>query len=172
MNDTTRTQHQYAVFPSGQADMMQRNKHALLNASQKRLMGFIGAGLCFFSELIHLWLLPEQYETYFVYGLVFLLIAMTQGVIGANLLFGSRHLLTFVWINVLIIILYGFTHTIGVLVGLAFLPLPVDVWGVAATLAEVLVIVVILLLRSAAPQAKQGAKGTREHKKTGARSHQ
>jgi len=122
-------------------------------------MGYVGAGLCFFSELIHLWLLPAQYEIYLGYGLIFLLIAMMQGVIGANLLFEPRRrLLTFgLWVNALIVVLYGFTHTIGVLVGLAFLPLPIDVWGIAATIAELGAVIVLLFLQRAMPRIRRGA---------------
>jgi hypothetical protein len=41
------------------------------------------------------------------------------------------------------VVLYVFTHTIDVLVGLAFLSLPLDTPGVVVTLSEVLVIGVL-----------------------------
>lgn len=124
-------------------------------------MGYVGAGLCFFSELIHLWLLPERYEIYLGYGLIFLLIAMMQGFIGANLLFEPRRrlLTSGLWVNAVIVVLYSFTHTIGVPVGLAFLPLPIDARGIAATIAEFGAVIVFLLLQRAMPHIRRRATG-------------
>ncbi len=116
---------------------------------QQRIMRYIIAGLCFASELLHLWLLPGQYEVFSVYGIVFLLIAMAQGFLSINFLFEpNRRIITFgLWINILVAFLYIFTHTIGVLVGLAFLPLPLDVFGVIATATEILAVGFLFALR-------------------------
>jgi hypothetical protein len=124
--------------------------------------------MCFLSELIHLWLLPEQYEIFIGYGIIFLLIAMAQGVIGAHLLFEPRRrLLTFgLWVNALIVVLYGFTHTIGVPVGLAFLPLPIDVWGVGAAAASLVVVILLWLLRRDMPRLRRAQGGKREPRKS------
>lgn len=119
------------------------------------------AGLCFLSELIHLWLLPGQYEVFVGYGIIFLLIAMTQGFIGVSLLFEPRRrLITFgLWINGLTAFLYIFTHTFGVLVGEALLPLSVDAFGVVATVAEVLVVGFLFMMRRDFPvQRKRRSK--------------
>ena len=133
---------------------MSRKSDPRFTARQKQIMRSVGAVACFVSELIHLWLLPEQYEVFVGYGLIFLLIAMAQGVIGANLVFAPRRrLLTFgLWVNGSLVFLYLFTHTVGVLVAEAFLPLPVDLFGVAATLCEMLVIGMLFLLRRESPK--------------------
>ena len=130
------------------------------NSQQKTLMRCTIASLCFVSELIHLWLLPEQYEVFSVYGIIFLLIAMAQGFIGMSFLFEPhRRIITFsLWVNVLVTFLYIFTHTIGVLVGLAFLPLPIDTLGVIATATEILAIGFLLALRQDYPKAKKRKK--------------
>ena len=124
---------------------------------RKSAMRYTIASLCLLSELIHLWLLPEQYETFSGYGVIFLLIALAQGFIGVLFLFEvCRRLITFaLWINILVAMLYIFTHTIGVLVGLALLPLPVDVFGIIATGAEIIAIVVLFLLRRDYPRVKR-----------------
>lgn len=136
-----------------------------LDNRQKRTIRYIGSGLCFVSELIHLWLLPGQYEVFSGYGIIFLLIAMAQGFIGVNLLFEPRRrLLTFgLWANVLVAALYIFTHTIGVLVGIAFLPLPVDAYGIIATIVEIIAVILLYLLRADMPRVKRIK--TRNHTK-------
>jgi hypothetical protein len=151
------SQQQDNALPPIQPSSVKSGDNTRLITSQKSLLNYVGACLCFISELIHLWLLPVQYETYFVYGLIFLLIAMTQGLIGANLLFGpGRRLLTFgLFINMLIVVLYSFTHTIGVLVGLAFLPLPIDGRGITATVAELGAVIVFFLLQRATPRIRR-----------------
>src|SRR2546423_11357751 len=90
MNDKTLSQQNTMPTPT-QPHMMKGNKGTRLTTAQWRVMGAIGATLCFSSELIHLWLLPGQYETYLGYGIIFFLIAMAQGVIGAHLLFEPCH---------------------------------------------------------------------------------
>ena len=115
-----------APFPT-----ISRKSDPRFTTRQKQILCSGGAVACFASELIHLWLLPQQYDVFIGYGLIFLLIAMAQGVIGANLVFAPRrHLLTFgLWVNGSLVFLYLFTHTVGVLVAEAFLPLPVDPFG-------------------------------------------
>jgi hypothetical protein len=78
------------------------------------------------------------------------------------------------WVNALIVVLYIFTHTIGVLVGLAFLPLPIDAWGVGATLAESAAVVILLLLRRDMPriQRSKERKGTKKRDTETARRNQ
>ena len=182
MDDTTRQQQQNTIFTPTPSGTMNKVKNVQFTLLQKKLMYYVGAGLCFLSELIHLWLLPQQYEIYFValfhlnYGLMFLFIAMAQGVIGASLLFEpGRRLLSFgLWVNALIVVLYIFTHTIGVLIGLAFLPLPIDAWGVGATLAESATVVILLLLRRDMPriQRSKKRKGTKKRDTETARRNQ
>ncbi|GCE28490.1 hypothetical protein KDA_39740 [Dictyobacter alpinus] len=118
------------------------------------------AGMCILSELIHLWLLPGQYEIFIGYGIIFLLITMVQGFIGVHLFFEPRRrLLTFgLWVNAFIVVLYGFTHSIGVPVGLAFLPLPIDGWGVVAAITSLLIAVVLWFLRRKMPRIKRARR--------------
>lgn len=144
-----------APFPT-----MSKKSNPHFTTRQKQIIRSVGAVACFASELIHLWLLPEQYEVFVGYGLIFLLIAMAQGGIGANLVFAPRRrLLTFgLWVNGLLVVLYLFTHTVGVLVAEAFLPLPVDPFGVAATLCEMLVIGMLFLLVRESPKEPKRKK--------------
>jgi hypothetical protein len=182
MDDTTRQQQQNTIFTPMPSRAINKARNVHLPLFQKKILRYVGASLCFLSELIHLWLLPQQYETFFIalfylnYGLMFLFIAMAQGVIGASLLFEPGHrLLSFgLWVNALIVVLYIFTHTIGVLVGLAFLPLPIDAWGVGATLAESAAVVILLLLRRDMPriQRRKERKGTKKRDRETARRNQ
>jgi hypothetical protein len=174
MDDTTRQQN--TIFTPAPSGTMNKAKNVHLTLLQKKLMYYVGAGLCFLSELIHLYLLPQQYEIFFVYGLIFLVIAMTQGVIGASLLFepGRRLLFFGLWVNALIVVLYIFTHTIGVLVGFVFFPLPIDAWGVGATMAESVAVVILLFLRRDMPriQRRKERKGTKKRDTETARRNQ
>lgn len=155
MKQDAREYHPDASVPVVQSGTTSSTTTPFSARHTKRLRT-IAAGMCFLSELIHLWLLPEQYEIFIGYGIIFLLIAMVQGFIGAQLLFEPRRrLLTFgLWVNALIVVLYGFTHTIGVPVGLAFLPLPVDVWGVGAVMTSLVVVVLLWFLRRAMPRLR------------------
>lgn len=158
---------QHTTTPPTQPHMIKGNKGIHLTAAQWSMPGSLGAALCFSSELIHLWLLPGQYEVYLGYGIIFFLIAMAQGIIGAHLLFEQRrHLLAFgLWVNALIVVLYSFTHTIGVLVGLAFLPLSIDAWGITATIAEVGAIIVLSFLLRNTPASKRSKKQKESYEK-------
>jgi hypothetical protein len=162
MEKDARYQHPDASLPAMQSGAMNRTVTTTFSTRRRKVLRSIAAGMCFLSELIHLWLLPEQYGTFIGYGIVFLLIAMAQGYIGAHLLFEPRRrLLTFgLWVNALIVVLYIFTHTIGVPVGLAFLPLPIDIWGVGAAIVSLVAVILLLLLRRDTPRLRR--KGTKK----------
>lgn len=132
-----------------QAQGLKSQEQVLISEPHKAVMRYCIAGLSFVAELIHLWLLPAQYETFSGYGIVFLLIAMVHGLVGALLLFepGRRIIACGIWFNFLVILLYVFTHSVGVPVGLAFVLLPVDVYGMLALLAELSVLVLLIVLR-------------------------
>lgn len=157
MDNTTRRQQQYATLLSESARAQKTANYRLLTPFQKRLMSVLGAGLCFLSELIHLYFLPQQYEIYLIYGCVFLFIAMAQGFVGASLLFepGRRLLSCGIGVNLFVVLLYIFTHTIGVVIGLGFLPLPIDAWGIGATVAESVAVLILWFLRRATPSVRR-----------------
>jgi len=107
MEEDTLHLHPNSSLPAMQPSAMNSTTTTALPTHHTKLLRYMAAGMCFLSELIHLWLLPEQYEIFIGYGIVFLLIAMAQGIIGANLLFEPRRrLLTFgLWVNALIVVL-------------------------------------------------------------------
>ncbi|GCE23020.1 hypothetical protein [Dictyobacter kobayashii] len=156
MEQDTFEPHPNATLPVRQSGTMGSPAPMFAAHHTKRLRS-IAAGMCFLSELIHLWLLPEQYEIFIGYGIIFLLITMVQGFIGVHLLFEPRRrlLTSGLWVNAFIVVLYGFTHTIGVPVGLAFLPLPIDVWGVMTVMISLLVVVLLWFLRHDMPRLRR-----------------
>ena len=146
MKEDTFQQHPDTSLPAVDS-LVAKSKNVPFSMLYTKRLCYIASGMCFLSELIHLRLLPEQYEAFIGNGIIFLLIAMVQGIIGANLLCEPRRrLLTFgLWVNLLIILLYVFTHTIGVPVGLAFLLQPIDLWGIGATIAGTIVAILLFL---------------------------
>ena len=125
-----------------------------ISLHQRRIILSLAAGGCFFSELIHLWLLPEQVAIYYGYGAIFFLIAVIQGIIGANLLFKPGYrILTFGWVmNLLFVLLYTFTHIIGIPIGQTFYPLPFEAPGVIITIFEFITAILLLWLARKTPK--------------------
>jgi hypothetical protein len=103
------------------------------------------AALAFASQLIHLWVLPEVFVARPLTGSFVLLAAVGQGLLGASLLFGPGRwavrlglllnaTIVFVWI---ITRFWGFPAAVG------FAQLPVEPLGLAATVVEVVLIVLL-----------------------------
>lgn len=109
----------------------------------------LAASLSFVAEIIHLFVLPLQYEIFFLYGLFFLLAAMAQGITGALLLFtpGLRVLRWATRINAFLVGSYTITHTLGVLTGIGFTRLSVDAPGIIATMAALGIVIALVIAR-------------------------
>ena len=109
----------------------------------------LAAILSFVAEGIHLTVAVPQYEIFFLYGAFFLVAAALQGATGVLLLFnpGVRVLRWTTRLNAFLIGSYVFTHTIGVLIGIGFMRLAVDLPGTLVTLLELVIVSAMVLVR-------------------------
>ena len=80
------------------------------------LILYSAAALSLLAALIHLWVIPEHFEEWWGYGSFFLIAALAQGFYGAALIRWPRKPLLLLGIggNLLIIVLYLVTRTVGV----------------------------------------------------------
>lgn len=115
-----------------------------------RYVYYVAAALSFAAQLIHLWVLPEHYLMWNTAGLFFLLVAACQGALAVSLLFGPGK-----WtvrlgllLNLFVIFIWAFTRTVGIPAWIgAFIREPVGPLDLAATTAELALVVLLLKLR-------------------------
>ncbi len=115
------------------------------------------ASLAFVSELIHLWVLPGQIVVAVLPGLFFLLVAMCQGLLAVSLLFGpGRWTLRFgILLNLFVVFVWAFTRVVSVPELFEPVRLPVDGLDLAATSAEVALLVLLVRMRRQLPPRKR-----------------
>src|SRR5918993_3080326 len=111
------------------------------------------AGLALVSELIHLWVLPGQFVVAMLPGIFFLLVAMSQGLLAASLLFGpGRWTLRFgILLNLFVVLVWMLTRLVRVPELFEPIRLPADALDLAATVVEVLLLVLLVMLRRQTP---------------------
>jgi hypothetical protein len=110
---------------------------------------YVAAVLAFASELIHLWVLPGQFVVAMLPGIFFLLVAMSQGLLAASLLFGpGRWTLRFgILLNLFVVLIWMLTRLVRVPELFEPIRLPADALDLAATVVEVLLLVLLVMLR-------------------------
>jgi hypothetical protein len=106
----------------------------------------VAAALAFASQLGHLWILPGEFAARPLVGVLIFLAAVCEGLLAASLLLGPGRwavrlgillnpTIVFVWI---VTRFWGFPAAVG------FARLPVEPLGLAATVAEVALIVLLV----------------------------
>jgi hypothetical protein len=115
------------------------------------------AALAFVSELIHLWVLPGQLVVAMLPGIFFLLVAMGQGLLAVSLLFGpGRSTVRFgILLNLFVVFVWAFTRVLSVPELFAPVRVPVDGLGTAATVVEVALLNLLLMVRQQLPPKKR-----------------
>ncbi len=115
------------------------------------------AGLALVSELIHLWVLPDQFVVAMLPGIFFLLVATCQGLLAVSLLFGpGRWTLRFgILLNLFVVFVWSFTRVVSVPELFAPIRMPVGGLDLAATAAEVTLVVLLVRLRRALPPKRR-----------------
>ena len=118
---------------------------------------YVAAALAFASELIHLWVLPGQFVVAMLPGIFFLLVAMSQGLLAASLLFGpGRWTLRFgILLNLFVVLIWMLTRLVRVPELFEPIRLPADALDLAATVVEVLLLVLLVMLRRQTPPKKR-----------------
>jgi hypothetical protein len=123
-----------------------------------KLILYSAAALSLLAALIHLWVMPEHFEEWWGYGAFFLATAISQAAYGAALLRWPHQLLLLLGIggNLLIVVLYLVTRTVGVP---TFGPHAGEVEGVGAidlcaTVSDLAIVLTLgaVLLRNLSPQ--------------------
>jgi hypothetical protein len=108
----------------------------------------LAAALAFFSQGIHLWVLPGQLAAAMPPGVFFFLVAVGQGLLGASLLFGGgRWTARFgILLNVFVVLVWLLTRAVSIPQLLEPIKLPVGGLGAAATFVEVALVVSLMRL--------------------------
>src|ERR671910_3763856 len=122
--------------------------------SRRRLVG-TAIALTMVAALIHVWVMPEHFEEWWLYGVLFVLVALLQGFYGVALwLWGGRTVFILGMVgNLAVVAFYLVTRTMGVPFG----PHAGEVeavggLGLAATVFEgALILTLTLLYRRGAP---------------------
>jgi hypothetical protein len=114
----------------------------------KVTLRYLAAALSFLAQLIHLWVLPEHYLMWNTAGYLFLFVAACQGVLGVSLLFGPGRwtLRLGISLNLFVVFVWAFTRIVGIPSWIAFMQEPVGVLDLAATTAEVALVVLLVKL--------------------------
>ena len=101
------------------------------------------------AQLAHLWVLPEEFITWPVRGMFFLIVAMTQGILAVLIAFGPRR--STVWFgvafNAIVAGVWLFSRTVGVPSLITFIPEPFGWPDAIATAGELIVIGLLICLR-------------------------
>jgi hypothetical protein len=128
---------------------------------------YAAATLAFFSQGIHLVVLPGQLVAAMLPALFFLLVAVGQGFLGASLLFGAGRwtLRLGILINLSVVTVWLFTRFVRLPELFEPVRLPVEGLGFAATLVEVFLVVVLVKLRRHAPQKKPKSRRVFEERR-------
>lgn len=110
---------------------------------------YVAAGLAFTSELIHLWILPGEFITWILHGLVFLVVAIGQGVLAVSLLFspGRWTLRLGIVLNVGIVFVWTVTRLESGVIPAWIVAVHLPIAGLDLVALAVELILVIVLLR-------------------------
>lgn len=124
------------------------------------------AGLALVSELIHLWVLPGQFVVAMLPGTFFLLVAISQGLLAVNLLFGAGRwtLRLGILLNLFVVFVWSFTRVVSVPELFAPVRLPMGGLDLAVTAAEAALVILLVRLRRSLPprmRKRRMRRGTR-----------
>src|SRR5215217_4619490 len=115
--------------------------------SRRRLLG-MAIALTTVAALIHVWAMPEHFEEWWFYGVLFVLVALLQGFYGVALwLWGGRTVFILGMVgNLAIVVFYLVTRTVGVSFGphMGEVEL-VGALDLAATISEVALVTTLAL---------------------------
>jgi manganese oxidase len=116
--------------------------------SRRRILG-MAIALTMVAALIHVLVIPEHFEEWWLYGVLFVLVALLQGFYGVALwLWGGRTVFILGMVgNLAVVVFYLVTRTVGVPFGPHVGEVEaVGVLDLAATISEVALVVALALL--------------------------
>jgi hypothetical protein len=105
----------------------------------------VAAALAFASQLVHLWILPGVFAARPLVGALVFLAAVCEGLLIASLLLvpGRWAVRLGILLNAIIVFVWIVTRFWGFPAAVGFVRLPVEPLGLAATVAEVTLIVLL-----------------------------
>ena len=105
----------------------------------------VAAALAFASQLVHLWILPGHFAARPLVGVLVFFVAVCEGLLAASLLLGpGRWAVRFgILLNATIVFVWIVTRFWGFPAAVGFALLPVEPLGLAATVAQVALIVLL-----------------------------
>ncbi len=125
----------------------------------KATLRYVAAALAFVSELIHLWVLPDQYAIWVGRGVFFFVVAACQGALAVSLLFGYGRK-TFTWgllLNLFVVFVWAFTRVAGLPAWTVLIPQSVGALGLTATTTELALVTLLARLRRDLPRKERGS---------------
>jgi hypothetical protein len=116
----------------------------------------VAAALAFASQLLLLWVLPQEFATRPLTGSFVLLAAVCQGMLAARLLLGPARwaVRLGILLNATIVFVWIVTRFWGFPAAVGFMRLPMEPLGLAATAGELALVVLLVRLRK--NQNKEG----------------
>ena len=116
----------------------------------------VAAALAFASQLLLLWVLPQEFATRPLTGSFVLLAAVCQGMLAARLLLGPARwaVRLGILLNATVVFVWIVTRFWGFPAAVGFMRLPMEPLGLAATAGELALIVLLVRLRK--NQNKEG----------------
>jgi hypothetical protein len=116
----------------------------------------VAAALAFASQLLLLWVLPQEFATRPLTGSFVLLAAVCQGMLAARLLLGPARwaVRLGILLNATVVFVWIVTRFWGFPAAVGFMRLPMEPLGLAATAGELALVVLLVRLRK--NQNKEG----------------
>jgi hypothetical protein len=105
----------------------------------------VAVALAFVSQLVHLWILPGEFTARPLVGAFVFFAAVCEGLLAGSLLLGPGRwtVRLGILLNVTIVFVWIVTRFWGFPAAVGFVQLPVEPLGLAATVAEVALIVLL-----------------------------
>jgi hypothetical protein len=105
----------------------------------------VAAALAFVSQLVYLWILPGEFAARPLVGAFVFLAAVCEGLLAASFLLGPGRwtVRLGILLNATIVFVWIVTRFWGIPAAVGFAQLPVEALGLAATVAEIALIVLL-----------------------------
>jgi hypothetical protein len=138
----------------------QTRKFETQSVRDKATLCYVTAALALGAQLIHLWVLPEQYAIWGGRGIFFMAVAACQGALAVSLMFGpGRRTLTWgILLNLFVVFVWAFTRVVGLPAWTVLKPLPVGALDLTATAAELALVVLLVRVRRDLPRKERRSK--------------
>lgn len=117
-------------------------------STRNTMVCYLAAVLAFTSQAIHLWILPEAFSVTLLPGLLFLVVGISQGLLGVSLLFGPGRwaLRLGVLLNLLIVTIWIITRVVSLPALTGSAQSTVGLLGIGAVVTEIALVAALTKL--------------------------